>query len=70
MNKRYRMDAVKFMKELKRMCSSYSACTEDCRLRGLVFENGGTCIKYCFAHPEEAVEIVGKWSKEHPIKTK
>lgn len=64
------MDAIKFMKEKKRMCNSYSECTEICPLKKLMDENRLTCLVYCFAHPEEAVSIVKKWSTEHPIKTR
>ena len=35
-----------------------------------VYENGFTCIRYCFDNPEKAVEIVEKWSAEHPVKTR
>lgn len=64
------MDAVKFLKEKKRMCDSYSACTKACLLRKPMDENGVTCLGYCFAHPEDAVAIVEKWSAEHPVKTR
>lgn len=64
------MDAIKFMKEKKRMCNSYSACTEACLLKKPMDENRLTCIGYCFAHPEDAVAIVEKWSKDHPKKTR
>lgn len=64
------MDAIKFMKEKKRMCNSYSECTEICPLKKLMDENRLTCLGYCFAHPEEAVSIVEEWSKEHPAKTR
>ena len=64
------MDAIEFMKEKKRMCKSYSECTEACPLRKPMDENRLTCLGYCFAHPEEAVSIVEKWSTENPIKTR
>ena len=64
------MDAIKFMKEKKRMCESYSMCTEACPLKIPVYENGFTCIRYCFDNPEKAVAIVEKWSAEHPVKTR
>lgn len=64
------MDAIKFMKEKKRMCESYSACIEACPLKIPVYENGFTCIRYCFDNPEKAVAIVEKWSAEHPAKTR
>lgn len=64
------MDAVKFLKETKRMCDTCS----DFRRRGC-----GECPArsegFCFfeitnGYAEEKVAIVEKWSKEHPVKTR
>ena len=54
------MDAVKFMKEYKRLCDEYSACV------GCPLKNYGDCID---ADPEELVKVVEEWSKEHPLYT-
>jgi hypothetical protein len=54
------MDAVKFMKEYKRLCDEYSACV------GCPLKSYGDCID---ADPEELVKVVEAWSKEHPFKT-
>lgn len=64
------MDAIEFMKERKRMCNSYSVCTEICPLKKLMDENRLTCLGCCFAYPKETVAIVKKWSAENPIKTR
>ena len=60
------MDAVKFLKESKRLCASFESCG-DCPL----------CARYgCMIEPEteedgEVIEvIVEKWSAEHPEKTR
>lgn len=64
------MDAVKFIKERARMCDSLFGC-EGCPANSQ--ENGlGECFvgiksKYM---PEQQIEIVDKWSKEHPRKTR
>lgn len=60
------MDAVEFLKTLCRMCNCecYN-CEFKKRLSG--FE---TCTVWRKTHPEEAVAIVEKWAKEHPIKTR
>lgn len=64
------MDAVKFIKERARMCDSLFGC-EGCPANSQ--ENGlGECFvginsKYA---PEQQIEIVDKWSKEHPRKTR
>lgn len=64
------MDAIKFMKEKRRMCKSYPRCTDACLLRKPMYENGITCLGYCFEYPEKAVAIVEKWSAEHPVNTR
>ena len=60
------MDAIKFIKEENRMCSSFNHCTgcpaydviQFCKMN----------ITNCDA--EEKLSIVEKWSKEHPAKTR
>lgn len=62
------MDAVKFLEEAKRMCESYEECEacpanadgfDDCRIDNMDDIDA-----------ENAVNIVEKWSKEHPVKTR
>ena len=62
------MDAVKFLKEKTRMCSS-----KDCDKCMLKTKNNGSdlnCISFIEKHPQTAVAVVKKWSAEHPIKTR
>lgn len=63
------MDAVKYLKEKKRMCSKYKLC-EECPMS--LFNNGKevNCQSLESSCPEEAVAIVEKWSAEHPVKTR
>ena len=60
------MDAVEFLKTLCRMCNC-ECCNCEFRERLSVFE---TCTAWRKNHPDEAVAIVEKWAKEHPIKTR
>ena len=60
------MDAVKFIKEYERMCSSIQECNE-CPLDFLYRE--GICSLVPVKYPERAVSAVEKWSAEHPAKT-
>ena len=62
------MDAVKFLEETRRMCQAHNVCTGcpadscgavDCRVD---FMKDIDAV--------DAVEIVEKWSKEHPRKTR
>lgn len=60
------MDALEFLVERKRLCSSYKGCVgcpfgaADCVVREMTSED--TC--------KRIVAIVDRWSKEHPRKTR
>ena len=60
------MDAVEYLKTLCRMCHCECLKCEFGKARS-GFE---TCPVWQRTHPEEAVEIVEKWAKEHPVKTR
>ena len=60
------MDAVEFLKTLRRMCNA--ECRK-CEIREVHRVNGG-CSTWQKNHPEEAVAIVEKWAAEHPAKTR
>lgn len=61
------MDAVKFIKEAKRMCQSYEKC-EGCPAHTGGFDD--FCIDTTLdIDAENTVDIVEKWAKEHPRKT-
>lgn len=62
------MDAIEYLKELKRMCDSYPSCLI-CPLFNWSNEYRVKCHVFQKNHPEKAVELVEKWSKEHPAKT-
>lgn len=57
------MDALEFMRKLKRMCDSY----EDCDGCGLC--NKESLFLCDSMDPEKAILVVEKWSKEHIKKT-
>lgn len=59
------MDAVKFLKEFKRMCNTYEGCA------GCPATGGCDCSS--MESDEELKQLVGiveKWSKDHPQKTR
>ena len=60
------MDAVEFLKTLCRMCNC-ECCNCEFKKRLSAFE---TCTAWRKTHPDEAVAIVEKWAKEHPVKTR
>ena len=58
------MDAVEFLRDFRRMCSSYDDCT-GCELRS------DDCIpteEVC--DHKKVIRVVEKWAKEHPVKTR
>lgn len=57
------MDAVKFLKERKRMCEAYKVCT-GCPMEGQL------CGGYISVDAERVVGAVEKWSAAHPRKTR
>ena len=63
------MDAVEFIVTRDRMCRSFNGRCTGCEAN----EHMGAddiCIDYMVQHPQEVVEIVERWTKEHPLKTR
>lgn len=65
---------LNYIRERDRMCNSYiKSCNDciksECPLK--VTQNGITitCRRFESLYPEKAIEIVQKWSDEHPQKT-
>ena len=64
------MDAVKYFQERARLSKDCNLGCKECRLSSY---NNGTemsCDGIERKFPELAVEIIEKWSAEHPIKTR
>lgn len=69
------MDAVEFLEKHNRMCGALGdECTDKdgtlCPLLVAARKVGKGCYGYTKSHPAEAVEIVERWAKEHPRKTR
>lgn len=63
------MDAVKFIKEQKRMCNGRPCA--NCPMFEMHQKMGTLgCNTWCMDHPEESVTVVEKWAEEHPRKTR
>lgn len=60
------MDAVKYLKTLRRLCESKERCP------GCVLYNkeDSCCIADIGESAEDTVQIVEQWGKDHPIKTR
>ena len=63
------MDAVEFLVTRNRMCRSFNGCYNGCEVKKRMGA-GDMCIYYMAQHPQEVVEIVERWGKEHPRKTR
>lgn len=61
---------INFLRERRRMCDSYGQECKDCVLRRVNRFPTYTCSDYMYTHPDTVVEIVQKWSDEHPAKTR
>lgn len=55
------MDVVDFAREFSRMCNEYDICRE-CPMG--IYDS---CTEAVYKDPQGVVEIVEKWSKEHPF---
>lgn len=66
------MDFVKFAHDRNRMCNVTRGTGEGCKGCPLdeIMEKKSACSVWCFDNPEKAIEAVGKWAAEHPVKTR
>lgn len=67
------MDAVDFIKHKDRMCNhcyspEYSIQHKHCPIGEL--KGSESCADYIRKHPAKVVELVEKWAKNNPIKTR
>lgn len=63
------MDAVKYIKELRRLCKMQKICN-GCPLRNNGACIAGLCDDGLCDEAEKAVSIVREWAKGHPVKTR
>lgn len=67
------MDAVEFLKAKNRMCREYGELPEDCFACPIGNDSGGCqagVLENQKVTEEILVQIVEKWAKEHPKKTR
>ena len=58
------MEIAEFVKEFSRVCDEYDTC-RGCPMDGICVP----CTEAVYKDPQGVVEIVKKWSKEHPVQT-
>lgn len=63
------MDAVEFLKEKERMHRTFNMRCKGCEIANRM-EGNELCNDYIRRCPEEAVAIVERWAKKHPLKTR
>ena len=63
------MDAVEFIVTRDRMCRSFNNRCRGCEIANRM-DGNESCNDYIKRCPAEAVEIVERWTKEHPLKTR
>ena len=59
------MDAIEFLRDFRRMCSSYGTICTGCKLKDahcIPTENN--------CDHEKVIRVVEEWAKEHPAKTR
>lgn len=66
------MDTVKFLKAISRMCKSYESSCNGCPISIEIQRSGDylDCCGFIKSNIEKVVEVVEKWDKEHPVKTR
>ena len=63
------MDAVEFIVTRDRMCESFNNRCRGCEIANRM-DGNESCNDYIKRCPTEAVEIIERWAKEHPRKTR
>lgn len=63
-------EKAKFLKDYRRMCNSID-CDAHCDILSVMHEMSDIkdCSVFILKYPEKAVELIEKWSKEHPERT-
>lgn len=62
------MDAVEFLRDFRRMCSSYGSTCTGCKLGNVTCATCSLSKDDC--DHKKVIRIVEKWAKEHPVKTR
>lgn len=60
------MDAIEFLRDFRRMCSSYgNGSCDKCKLAHTMCN-----VNECECDHKEVIRVVEEWAKEHPVKTR
>lgn len=61
---------VNYLQEVYRMCKYYDHECKKCPASIMNNSCNQICKTFFINHPDRAVEIIQKWSNEHPVKTR
>ena len=63
-------EKTKILRDYVRMCN-FGDCDSHCDIVNVVMKTPDTknCGEYILKYPEKAVELIEKWSEEHPERT-
>ncbi len=63
------METVEFLVHLGRMCEKHPLC-KDCPIQNPRKKYHYSCISFISRKPADVVEVVEKWARENPVKTR
>lgn len=64
------MEIKDFLVAAQKMCNAHDILCKGCELGEKRHKENLSCNEFQRKYPEEYIEIVKKWAKEHPVKTK
>lgn len=63
------MDVIEYLKTEERICGFYTEGCQECPLSSYNNGAGTGCGRFIKQEPEKCIEIMKKWTEEHPQKT-
>lgn len=63
------MDVIEYLKTEERICGFYTEGCQECPLSSYNNGAGTECSGFIKQEPEKCIEIMKKWTEEHPRKT-
>lgn len=64
------MDVIEYLKTEQRICGFYMEGCRECPLSSYNNGTGTGCGRFIKREPEKCIEIMKKWTEEHPPKTR
>lgn len=61
------MDVIEYLKTEERICGFYTEGCQECPLSSYNNGAGTGCSMFIKQEPEKCIEIMKKWTEEHPL---